>query len=47
LGLSLAYGIIQKHNGTITVRSEPGQGTTFRIELPIHHIEGNSTVQSA
>jgi signal transduction histidine kinase len=35
LGLSLSYGIIQKHQGRIDVRSEPGVGTTFRIELPI------------
>jgi len=35
LGLSLSYGIVQKHAGQITVRSEVGVGTTFRIELPI------------
>lgn len=35
LGLSLSYGIIQKHNGRIEVQSEPGQGTTFRITLPV------------
>lgn len=35
LGLSLSYGIIQKHGGQITVHSEPGQGALFRIELPI------------
>jgi two-component system, NtrC family, sensor kinase len=37
LGLSLSYGIIQKHHGSITVHSEPDQGSTFRIELPIKH----------
>lgn len=37
LGLSLSYGIIQKHHGRITVHSEPGCGTRFRIELPIKH----------
>jgi len=35
LGLSLSYGIVQKHAGQITVSSEVGVGTTFRIELPI------------
>lgn len=35
LGLSLSYGIIQKHQGRITVQSEPGQGTCFRITLPV------------
>jgi signal transduction histidine kinase len=35
LGLSLSYGIIKEHGGEITVASEPGQGTTFTIELPI------------
>jgi signal transduction histidine kinase len=38
LGLSLSYGIIQKHHGQIEVHSEPGQGTTFRITLPIHQV---------
>jgi two-component system NtrC family sensor kinase len=35
LGLSLCYGIIKEHGGVITVRSEPGQGATFIIELPL------------
>jgi signal transduction histidine kinase len=40
LGLSLSYGIIQKHNGQIEVQSEPGKGTTFRITLPIRQQTG-------
>jgi signal transduction histidine kinase len=35
LGLSLSYGIVQKHHGRIEVRSQPGQGTTFRVTLPV------------
>jgi signal transduction histidine kinase len=33
LGLSVAYGIIQEHNGSIYVKSEVGQGTTFQVKL--------------
>jgi two-component system NtrC family sensor kinase len=35
LGLSVSLGIIQKHAGTMTVKSQLGVGTTFRITLPI------------
>ena len=35
LGLAVAYGIIQEHEGEIDVESEPGVGTTFRIQLPL------------
>jgi signal transduction histidine kinase len=34
LGLSLCYGIIKEHGGNITVRSKPGDGASFIIELP-------------
>jgi len=34
LGLSLSYGIIQDHGGTIEVNSEAGRGSTFIITLP-------------
>jgi signal transduction histidine kinase/CheY-like chemotaxis protein len=35
LGLSLCYGIIREHGGVIQVRSKPGEGATFIIELPL------------
>jgi CheY-like chemotaxis protein len=34
LGLSVAYGIVQRHGGRIDVESVEGQGTTFTIRLP-------------
>lgn len=42
LGLSLCRGIIEKHGGTITVRSQPGQGATFYVELPVEAVRATA-----
>ncbi len=34
LGLTICHSIIKKHDGIITVESEPGTGSTFHIYLP-------------
>jgi signal transduction histidine kinase len=35
LGLAVSYGIVQKHQGSIQAVSQPGEGTTFTIEIPV------------
>ena len=34
LGLSVTYGIVQEHGGTLVCESKPGQGTRFRLAMP-------------
>jgi len=36
IGLSIVYGIIKEHKGEITCGSKKGEGTTFKIRLPIY-----------
>jgi C4-dicarboxylate-specific signal transduction histidine kinase len=35
LGLSITYAIIEDHRGTISVENVPGEGASFRVELPL------------
>ncbi|MCK6627304.1 MAG: HAMP domain-containing histidine kinase [Anaerolineae bacterium] len=39
LGLAIANELTQAQQGTLTVQSQPGQGTTFILTLPSHHSE--------
>ena len=41
LGLSSCYNIVRRNGGTITVESELGRGSTFRVRLPIHADEAD------
>ena len=36
LGLAVARKIVEEHDGTITARSQPGEGTTFTVRLPVY-----------
>ena len=40
LGLSLAYGIVESHGGTIAAFNNEGPGATFRVEIPCRSDEG-------
>jgi two-component system NtrC family sensor kinase len=39
LGLSIIYGIMEQHDGNISVSSEVGKGTTFTCFLPFHQVK--------
>jgi len=47
LGLAVVHGIINNHDGVITVESQPGEGTTFRVYLPAYAGDLAATVVDA
>ena len=47
LGLSLAYGIVQEHGGTIAVASRVGEGTTFTLDFPAVAASGSGRLAEA
>ena len=46
LGLSIRYGIVRQHGGDLWVESEPGNGATFHIRIPIVARDGTTGAET-
>ncbi len=47
MGLAVVHGIIKNHDGCITMRSNPEQGTTFTVYLPIVRTKTDTAVNTS
>ena len=47
LGLAMVRGVVQQHGGTVEVESRSGQGTTFKIRLPIEYVKPTPSVPAS
>jgi signal transduction histidine kinase len=46
LGLPVVHGIVASHGGAIRVRSEPGKGSRFEVQVPLTSPEAPNAVPS-
>ncbi len=44
MGLAAVYGTVESHKGAITVRSEPGKGSTFTLYFPVHDPQKHAAI---
>jgi two-component system NtrC family sensor kinase len=44
LGLAISYGIVERHGGEIEVLSQPGDGATFVVKLPVRPARSQSRI---